>query len=104
MKLQKQGIEYVIISMGAQGAIICSSKGCIYGETPKVDVLNTVGAGDSMLASSIIAIKNNEDPETIIKHAIAAGSAAVTCTNTELINKNTFDSLKDNIKTRIIDV
>lgn len=93
MKLHHQGIEFVIISMGAQGGMICCNKGCFYALTPKIDVLNTVGAGDSMLSAVIIAVDNDYDAKTIIKYAVAAGCSAATCSITELINIDKFSEL-----------
>ncbi len=104
MKLHDGGVEYVIISMGGGGAMICCSEGAIYADIPKVDVVNTVGAGDSMLAASMIAVKNGETAENIIKQAVAAGSSAVTCSMEELISKSTFDRLKTEIKTKKINI
>ena len=97
MKLHDGGVEYVIISMGGDGAIVCSAEGAYYAKTPKVSVVNTVGAGDSMLASSLLTIECGTDAKGILTHAVAAGSAAVTCTNSELINRDTFEKLKGEI-------
>jgi 1-phosphofructokinase len=102
MKLHKDGVEYVIISMGAEGAIICSKEGSFYAKTPKVTVVNTVGAGDSMLAASILALSENNDPETVIKYAVAAGCSAVSCTHSELISKDIFEDLKSKVETKRI--
>ncbi len=98
MKLNESGIEYVIISMGAEGAMISSKDGAIYAKTPKVDVINTVGAGDSLLSSSLIAIENGDNAENILKRAVAAGCAAVSCTNSELINKDIYENLVDKVE------
>ncbi len=95
MKLHKDGVEYVIISMGAQGAMICTKDGALYAKTPKVDVINTVGAGDSLLSSSILAIEKGLMAEDVLKHAVAAGCAAVSCTNSELINREIYEKLID---------
>ena len=104
MKLHQGGVEYVIISMGGEGAIICSQEGAIYAKTPKVEVLNTVGAGDSMLAAAMIAVKNGENAENIVTQAVSAGSSAVTCTTSELISKSKFQELKSQVKTKKINI
>lgn len=103
MKLHENSIAYVIISLGAQGAVICCEQGSFHAMAPKVKVVNTVGAGDCMLASSIIAISQNLDAESIIKRAVAAGCSSVSCSNKELISKEIFDNLIDKIKTKKIE-
>ncbi|MCK5128711.1 MAG: 1-phosphofructokinase family hexose kinase [Clostridiales bacterium] len=103
MKLHKKGIAYVIISMGAEGAILCCDKGSYHAAVPKVKVINTVGAGDSMLSATMIAVDQGLMGEDVLKYAVAAGSAAASCSNNVLIDKDIFDDLKENIDTREID-
>lgn len=104
IKLHTGGIEYVLISMGAKGAILCCKEGALYAKAPKVKVVNTVGAGDSMLAAIIIAIKNGDSAEEIVIQAVAGGCSSVSCANKELIRKNTFDKLKDEVEVIRIEV
>lgn len=104
MKMHEAGVEYVIISMGADGAVVCCSEGAIYAESPKVDVVNTVGAGDSMLAATMLAIQNDADADSIIRQSVAAGSAAVTCSNKELISREAYDKLINEVKTKKIGI
>ena len=98
MKLHKGGAEYVIISLGGDGALICCAEGAFAAKPPKIDVLNTVGAGDSMLASTILAVKNGDSAPDILKKAIAAGSSAATCSMTELISIETYERLKEEVQ------
>ena len=104
MKLNKGGVEYVIISMGGDGAMVCTADEAYYAKTPKVSVVNTVGAGDSMLAALLLAIESGADAKGILTQAVAAGSAAVTCTNSELISRDTFEKLKGEIKVQKLDI
>lgn len=104
MKLHEDGVEYVVISMGGDGAIICCKEGSFYAKTPKITVVNTVGAGDSMLAATIMALSEGLDAETVIKYAVSSGSAACSCTNAELINKDIFEDLKGKVETKRIEL
>ena len=104
MKLHKGGAQYVIISLGGDGALICCAEGAFAAKPPKIDVLNTVGAGDSMLASSILAVKNGDSAQDILKKAIAAGSSAATCSMTELISIETYERLCDEVQVSRVDV
>ncbi len=73
LELNRDGIENVMISLGGDGAVLaCDSK--IYrAYAPKINVVSTIGAGDSSIAGFIA---ENGTPETRLKNAIAYGSAA----------------------------
>lgn len=73
LTLHKDGIENVVVSLGAEGAILANSEGVFDGTAPKIEALSTIGAGDS-LVSGFIATEG--DAETKLKMAIAYGSAA----------------------------
>ncbi len=75
-ELNKQGIEHVIISLGGDGGIYASN--CLTAKisVPKIDVLSTIGAGDSTIAGFLYGIYNDLKLEEIIKTAFATGSAA----------------------------
>ena len=50
-KLQKMGAKNVLISMAGDGAVLVAEDGNVYeSEAPKGKVVNSVGAGDSMVA------------------------------------------------------
>lgn len=77
MKLQKMGAENVLISLGGDGAILLTSKNEEYfSKAPKGKVINTVGAGDSMVAGFVAGYQKCGDLEYAFKMGIAAGSAS----------------------------
>ena len=50
-RLQEQGAGNVLVSMGGSGAVLVTENGEVYmGDASKGKVINTVGAGDSMVA------------------------------------------------------
>lgn len=55
-RLLHQGMQTVVISMGAQGAIFVEADEVVLAQPPKVTVVSTVGAGDAMV-SGIVAGK-----------------------------------------------
>lgn len=76
-KLQEMGAQNVLISLGGDGAILLTSKNEKYfSEAPKGKVINTVGAGDSMVAGFIAGYQKSGDFEYAFKMGIAAGSAS----------------------------
>ncbi len=51
--LRADGIETVIVSLGADGALFATPDGAVLARPPDVTVVSTVGAGDSMVAGVI---------------------------------------------------
>ena len=76
-KLQEKGAVNVLISMAGDGAILITEDGQnIKMGTPKGKVVNSVGAGDSMVAGFITGyLRSNGDYNEALKMGTAAGSA-----------------------------
>ena len=76
-KLQQMGAQNVLISLGGEGAVLVTSENKIYfSEAPKGKVVNTVGAGDSMVAGFIAGYQQYGDFKQAFKIGIATGSAS----------------------------
>lgn len=76
-KLQEMGAENVLISLGGDGAILLTKdKNVLYSKAPKGEVINSVGAGDSMVAGFLAGLLTYDDYEKAFKMGIAAGSAS----------------------------
>ena len=75
-KLQALGAQHVLVSMAGDGAILVTKDGKVY-ETmpPKGKVVNSVGAGDSMVAGFITGYIRGGNYEEALKSGTAAGSA-----------------------------
>ncbi len=75
-RLQEMGAQNVLVSMGGDGALLVDMNGNTHFEAaPKGDVINTVGAGDSMIAGFIHRYIQTENFADSLKFAVAAGSA-----------------------------
>ena len=76
-KLQEMGAENVLISMDQEGAIlITKDKKVLHSKAPKGKLVNSVGAGDSMVAGFLTGYISYDDYEKAFKMGIAAGSAS----------------------------
>ena len=76
-KLKEMGARNVLISMAGDGAILLDEHGKVYqGRPPKGEVLNSVGAGDSMVAGFVTGYLNTGDYEKAFELGIATGSAS----------------------------
>ncbi|MBQ7108273.1 MAG: 1-phosphofructokinase [Clostridia bacterium] len=76
--LKNMGAENVLVSLGADGAILLDTDGKIYKQSAfKVKAVNTVGAGDSMLAGFLAGVENGFDYALKLGAAAGAATAAL---------------------------
>ncbi len=79
-KLQEMGAEHVLASMAGDGAILLTADGRIYqASAPQRNVVNSVGAGDSMVAGFLAGYLNSGDLKNALRLGIASGSATTFC-------------------------
>ena len=91
-ELNAQGIENVMISLGAKGAILCTG-GVVYAiNAPKIDAVSTIGAGDSSIAGFLCGFADGRTAEDCLRMAVAFGSAACLTSGT---NPPDPDRVKD---------
>lgn len=75
-KLKERGARNVLVSLGADGAVLLAEDGKIYErKAPDGKVINSVGAGDSMVAGFIAGYIKDGSYDEALKLGIAAGSA-----------------------------
>lgn len=76
-KLQEMGARNVMVSMAGEGAVFVGEDGCIYeGPAPKGNVVNSVGAGDSMVAGFLAGYLKTGSYQEAFKLGICTGSAS----------------------------
>jgi len=66
------------VTMGAHGALLLDGDRVYRAAPPRVDVVDTTGAGDVFRGAFIAALLHGDDPEHILRFATAA--AALSCT------------------------
>jgi 1-phosphofructokinase len=76
-KLQDKGARNVLVSMAGDGAVLVAEDGSEYrSEAPKGKVVNSVGAGDSMVAGFIAGYFENHDYGKAFMMGVCTGSAS----------------------------
>lgn len=76
-KLKEMGARNVLISMAGDGAIFVTETGeVLKSEVPKGKLINSVGAGDSMVGGFIAGYLKNNKLEEAFKMGVATGSAS----------------------------
>ncbi|WP_056956591.1 1-phosphofructokinase [Lacticaseibacillus pantheris] len=71
--LRDRGAQNVLISRGGAGAILIGEHDYT-GSAPRVNVLNSAGAGDTMLGTFVAGLVNGKDAPDNLRMALAAGS------------------------------
>jgi len=75
--LQNRGAQNVLVSKGADGALLLCSDSTVYStKAPQGKVVSTVGSGDSAVAGFIAALCHSCDFENALKFSVCAGSAS----------------------------
>ncbi len=74
-ELQAMGIAYVVLSMGANGALLACGDGVFHGRPPKITARNTVGCGDSMVAGFAAGFVRRLPTEETFRMALAVSAA-----------------------------
>lgn len=92
-KYLDKGVKYVLVSMGAEGAVITDGKEHYFCKSASVAVNSTVGAGDSMIAAACVAESYGVPMEELLRQAVAAGTAAVTTSGTNLFYKEKYKEI-----------
>lgn len=72
--LRSLAVERVLLSLGAEGAMLSAPDGVWYAPAPKVPVRGTVGAGDAMTA--VLCHYPLDNSAALLRACVAAGSAA----------------------------
>ena len=71
-----RGVETVLATMGAGGAVLATAEGAWHATPPPTEVVSTVGAGDSSLFGYLLAQLRGDPPADRLAQAVAYGSAA----------------------------
>ncbi|MBL8659301.1 MAG: 1-phosphofructokinase [Rhodospirillales bacterium] len=75
--LRRRGIDLVVVSMGAKGAIFVDGAQAVHAAPPPVAVKSTVGAGDAMVAGIVDACLRNLALEDCARLATAFSVGAL---------------------------
>jgi tagatose 6-phosphate kinase len=89
-KLNEAGIEKVVVSLGNSGLLYVDKDNVIFEPAKKVRTINTVGCGDSVVASFAMSEEAGEEPEIAMKKASALAASNATTLDAATIPMNTY--------------
>jgi ribokinase len=81
--LHEQGIPNVVVTLGAQGALLAASSErgqtrVIHQSAPRVQVIDTTAAGDCFAGAFTVALTERQLPEDALRFAVYASALKVT--------------------------
>ena len=91
--IDKGTAEIVVVSLGAEGAILVSKDETHFIKAPKVEKKSTVGAGDSMVGGMVWALSQNKTLKEVIQMGVCCGSAATMNEGTQLFKREDVEVL-----------
>lgn len=97
-RLQHRGAGRVLVSLGAEGAVLVSGAGVWRAEGLQVPVVNPAGAGDGMTACLALALARGWDEAETLRHAIAVSAAIVTTRGTAEVYRQEVEALLPRVR------
>ena len=92
------GVQHSVVSMGAMGAMYISADKTLFAPALRVSAKSTVGAGDAMIGGMLLGYEKEKDMAKAFRYGVAAGAASVITEGTQLIVREDFDALLDQVR------
>ncbi|MBC5783476.1 1-phosphofructokinase family hexose kinase [Ramlibacter sp. USB13] len=90
----------VALSLGAEGALLVSAQGAWHAPALPVQVVSTIGAGDSFVGGMVFAFARGEDFAAALRHGMAASAAALLSGGTALCQPEDVARLLPQVQVR----
>lgn len=86
-------VEYVVVSLGKNGAFLAHKNGIDKVKAPKIEVKSTIGAGDSMVAGLIYGIVKEKSPKEMLRMGVACGVSATLSEGSDLAHTKNINKV-----------
>jgi 1-phosphofructokinase family hexose kinase len=96
--LANRRVAASVITLGSAGALLASREGRWYARGPQVDVVSTVGSGDSFLGGLVSALDAGRDREDALRDAVAAGTANALLPGGAQFRMQDFENIRKQIQ------
>jgi 6-phosphofructokinase 2 len=97
--IERGKCEVMVVSLGADGAMLVSKNLVKTVRPPKVEKHSTVGAGDSMVAGMVWYLSQGHNLDEVLQFGVACGTAATMNPGSELCKKTDAEHLYKLIRT-----
>lgn len=102
-ELAEKGIENIVVSMGANGTMWLNQGQWLHAKPPRMEVVSTVGAGDTLVAGLCWGHMQNMDKESLITFATALSALAVTQVGVGVTSETQLITLQKEIQLQPVD-
>lgn len=89
-----EGIQHVVVTLGADGAVFVNKSGGYWARSPEVEIVSAVGSGDAMLAGFIDAFARDLTPDEALRNGVAAGTVNAMVAGGGLFTRDAFDAMR----------
>ena len=72
---EQHGVGCVVVSLGGDGAIMSCEEGEFRGTSPAIEVVNSVGSGDTLVGAFAVAMERGATAPERLRYAMACASA-----------------------------
>jgi 6-phosphofructokinase 2 len=93
----------VALSLGPEGALLVAARGAWHAPALPVQVVSTIGAGDSFLAGLVFALASGRELPEALRTALAASAAALLSGGTALCQPEDVARLAPQVEIRPLD-
>ncbi|UEC43519.1 MAG: 1-phosphofructokinase [Methanothrix sp.] len=101
-KINRKGVATVLVSMGPRGILLVSDGKAYQAVPPKVEVVNTIGAGDSSVAGFIYGLWRGLELREALIWATAAGTATTLRRGTALATREDAERIVPQVEVETI--
>ena len=95
--IHQKGIENVVVSLGGKGAVLACREGIFAVSVPDIEVVSTIGAGDSSVAGFIAAYSEGKEIGECLAMAVSYGSAACFTAGTNPPSKEDVQKIREGV-------
>lgn len=92
---QSSGFDRVVASLGADGAMLVTRSKALYAPAIDTDVVDTVGAGDALLAGVLAAFARDSSDKKALQTGVTVASRVVTAPGTTVPSFPSVDNAAD---------
>ena len=92
------GVEVAVVSMGAEGALAVTADEALFAPRLEIRAVNTVGAGDTMVAGMMTAFCSGADLGEALRTGTAAAAASCMTEGTQLLERETYEALRGKVE------
>ena len=102
-ELVSMGPAVAAITLGAAGAVFADQSSTWVAEPPSYGRGSAVGAGDAFLAAVLIGLSDGIDLASLARNAVAAGTAVLNSSGSDLLARSEYDQICEKVKVRQLD-